>query len=119
LTKIEQEDSLSIDLLEGNDERHKEIIRNSIVDKTEFGPVCIENRQDLTRLKRFRNSKQDLADIEALENDQKQKVLKNIQNLQDFYKRTRLLRTRLKKKSLERLKEEQIKQTNESNTENR
>jgi hypothetical protein len=48
-----------------------------------------------------------------------QKVLKDIQNLQDFYKRTRLLRTRLKKKSLERLKEEQIKQTNESNTENR
>jgi hypothetical protein len=48
-----------------------------------------------------------------------QKVLKDIQNLQDFYKRTRLLRTRLKKKSLERLKEEQIKQSNGSDTENR
>jgi hypothetical protein len=47
-----------------------------------------------------------------------QKVLKDIQNLQDFYKRTRLLRTRLKKKGLERLKEEQIKQTNGSDTEN-
>jgi hypothetical protein len=70
LTKIEEEDSLSIDLLEGNDERHKEIIRNSIVDKSEFGPVYIANRQDLIWLKRFRNSKQDLADIEALENDE-------------------------------------------------
>ena len=36
-----------------------------------------------------------------------QKVLKDIQNLQDFYKRTQLLRVRIKKKGLERLKDEQ------------
>lgn len=48
-----------------------------------------------------------------------EKVLRDIQNLRDFYKRTRVLRTRLKKKSLERLKDEQIKQTNGSDTENR
>jgi hypothetical protein len=70
LTKIEEEDSLSIDLLEGNEERHKEIIKNAMIDETEFGPVCIANREDLIWLKRFRNSKQDLADIEALENDE-------------------------------------------------
>jgi hypothetical protein len=32
LTKIEGEDSLSIDLLEGNEERHKEIIKNAVID---------------------------------------------------------------------------------------
>ena len=36
-----------------------------------------------------------------------QKVLRDIRNLQDFYKRTQSLRTRLKKKGLERLKTEQ------------
>jgi hypothetical protein len=36
-----------------------------------------------------------------------QKVLRDIQNLQDFFKRTQLIRTRLKKKGLERLKTEQ------------
>ncbi len=35
-----------------------------------------------------------------------QKVLRDIQNLQDFYKRTQLLRVRIKKKGLERLKVE-------------
>jgi hypothetical protein len=44
-----------------------------------------------------------------------QKVLRDIQNLQDFYKKTQLLRTRLKKKSLECLKD---KQSNGSETEN-
>jgi hypothetical protein len=44
-----------------------------------------------------------------------QKVLRDIQNLQDFFKRTQLLRTRLKKKGLERLKTEQA---NESGTKN-
>jgi hypothetical protein len=70
LTKIEGEYSLSIDLLEGNEERHKEIIKNAVIDETEYGLVSIANRRDLIWLKRFRNSKQDLADIEALENDQ-------------------------------------------------
>lgn len=73
LTKIEGEDSLSIDLLEGNEERHREIIKNAVIDETEFGRVYIANREDLIWLKRFRNSKQDLADIEALENDKNTK----------------------------------------------
>ena len=73
LTKIEGEDSLSIDLLEGSEERHRKIITNAVVDLTEYGPVSIANREDLIWLKRFRNSKQDIADIEALENDQNTK----------------------------------------------
>ncbi len=36
---------------------------------TEYGLTCIANREDLIWMKRFRNSKQDIADIEALEND--------------------------------------------------
>ncbi|MEA3224025.1 MAG: nucleotidyltransferase [Thermodesulfobacteriota bacterium] len=69
LTKIEEEDSLTIDLLVGNEERHKEIIKNAVVEKTEYGLTCIASREDLIWMKRFRNSKQDIADIEALEND--------------------------------------------------
>lgn len=69
LTKIEGEDSLTIDLLAGNEERHKKIIENTIVEETEYGLTCIASREDLIWMKRFRNSKQDLADIEALEND--------------------------------------------------
>ena len=69
LTKIEGEDSLTIDLLVGNEGRHKEIIENAIVEETEYGLTCIASREDLIWMKRFRNSKQDIADIEALEND--------------------------------------------------
>ena len=36
-----------------------------------------------------------------------QKVVRDIQNLQDFYKRTKLLRARIKKKDLERSKVKQ------------
>ncbi len=63
LTKIEEEDSLTIDLLVGNEERHRQIIKNSIVEETEYGSVCIACREDLIWMKRFRNSKQDIADI--------------------------------------------------------
>ena len=69
LTKIEGEDSLTIDLLVGNEERHKKIIENAIVEETEFGLTCIASREDLIWMKRIRNSKQDIADIEVLEND--------------------------------------------------
>ncbi len=44
-----------------------------------------------------------------------QKVLRDIHNLQDFYKRTQLLRVRIKKKGLERLK---VEKANGSGTEN-
>jgi hypothetical protein len=61
--------SLTIDLLVGNEERHKEIIKNAVVEETEYGLTCIASREDLIWMKRLRNSKQDIADIEALEND--------------------------------------------------
>jgi len=37
-----------------------------------------------------------------------QKVVRDIQNLQDFYKKTKLLRGRIKKKDLERYKVKQV-----------
>jgi len=69
LSKIEGEDSLAIDLLEAREERHSRIIENAIIEKTEYGLVYIATREDLIWMKRLRNSKQDIADIEALEND--------------------------------------------------
>jgi hypothetical protein len=36
-----------------------------------------------------------------------QKVLRDIENLRDFYKRTEVLRTKIKKKGLARMKAEQ------------
>jgi len=69
LTKIEGEETLTIDLLTGNEEKHREIIKNAIIEETEYGLTCIANREDLIWMKRIRNSKQDIADIEALEND--------------------------------------------------
>jgi hypothetical protein len=69
LTKIEGEDSLTIDILEAAEERHIRIIENAITEKTEYGFVNIATREDLIWMKRLRNSKQDIADIEALEND--------------------------------------------------
>ncbi len=38
-------------------------------DKGRHREICIVNREDLIWMKRFRNSKQDIADIEALENE--------------------------------------------------
>jgi len=73
LTKIEGEESLTIDLLTGNEEKHREIIKNAIIEETEYGLTCIANREDLIWMKRIRNSKQDIADIEALENDKNSK----------------------------------------------
>ncbi|CAK0780461.1 hypothetical protein CCP3SC15_750015 [Gammaproteobacteria bacterium] len=69
LTKIEEENFLTIDLLVGNEERYKEIIKNSIVEETEHGLTCIASREDLIWMKQLRNPKQDIADIEALENE--------------------------------------------------
>ncbi len=70
LTKFDGEDYLTIDMLVGNEKRHGEIIENAVVEETEYGPVRIASREDLIWLKRFRNSQQDRADIEALKNDE-------------------------------------------------
>jgi hypothetical protein len=62
----------------------------------QYGIVYIATREALIWMKRLRNSKQDIADIEALENVKNEKVIRDINNLQDFCRRTRLLRSRIK-----------------------
>lgn len=73
LTKFEGEDLLTVDVLAGNEERHREIIANAITEQTEFGIVRIATREDLIWMKRLRNSQQDIADIERLKSDQDSK----------------------------------------------
>lgn len=73
LTKCEGEEFLTIDLLAGNDKKHEKVIENAVGEETEHGMVRIATREDLIWMKRFRNSKQDIADIEALENDEDRK----------------------------------------------
>jgi predicted nucleotidyltransferase len=73
LTKVRGDDFLTVDLLVGNDERHREIVENAVTETTEFGKVRIATREDLIWMKRLRSSQQDLADIEQLENDKDSK----------------------------------------------
>lgn len=73
LTKIEGEETLTVDIMAGNDKRHLEIIQNAVTEETEFGVIRIASREDLIWMKRFKSSKQDIADIEALENDANRK----------------------------------------------
>ena len=63
------DDLIVIDLLLGHEERHREIIQNSIADESPAGTVRLANRADLIWMKRLRNSKQDEADIDNLEHE--------------------------------------------------
>jgi len=54
-----------------NEEKQRAIIRGAIEEKTEqFGVVRIAWKSDVIWMKQKRNSKQDIADIEALQNEQ-------------------------------------------------
>jgi hypothetical protein len=69
LTKFQGADFLTVDLLVGNEERHRRIVDGALIEDTEFGKVRIATREDLIWMKRLRSSQQDLADIEQLRND--------------------------------------------------
>jgi len=64
------EDEMMIDILVARDEVVRKIIQNAVEAESEEGEVRIANKKDLIWLKRTRNSKQDQADIEKLENDE-------------------------------------------------
>jgi predicted nucleotidyltransferase len=66
----DEEDEMLIDVLVANNEEVRRIIRNAVAAESEDGRVMLANRGDLIRLKRMRDSKQDQADIEKLEDDQ-------------------------------------------------
>ncbi len=75
--KTDNEDHLVVDILEGNESRHKEIIDKTIGAESQAGVARIANKTDLIWLKRFRNSDQDKVDIRKLEDDQDRKNYKS------------------------------------------
>ena len=67
--KVQNGYEMIIDVLVAGTDRHKEIIRNASHAESEDGIVRVADKKDLIWLKRLRNSKQDQADIEKLENE--------------------------------------------------
>ncbi len=64
------EDEMLIDLLIARDEEAMNVIRNAVKAESEHGTVMVADKRDLVWLKQTRSSKQDLADIENLENEE-------------------------------------------------
>ena len=60
---------MMIDILIAKDEAVRKIIRNTVKAESEEGRVMVADKKDLIWLKRLRDSKQDQADIERLEDD--------------------------------------------------
>ena len=65
----DEEDEMLIDVLVAKSEEVRRIIRNAVEAESEEGSVMLANKRDLIWLKRMRDSKQDQADIEKLEDD--------------------------------------------------
>ena len=64
--KVEGEDFLVVDILVGNEEKHRNVVGNALEEKSEKGVVKIANKNDLIWLKKMRNSDQDKVDIKRL-----------------------------------------------------
>lgn len=67
--KIVNEDHMMIDALVPTLEIGRKIINNVVIAESKDGKVKIASKEDLIWLKSLRNSKQDQADIERLQND--------------------------------------------------
>lgn len=60
-------DQMIVDLLVAGNEKHLEIIKNALIAQGEHGIAHVAEKTDIIWLKRQRNSLQDQADIERLE----------------------------------------------------
>ena len=60
-------DLIVIDLLLGHQDKHAEIIAQSVLDESPAETVRLATREDLIWMKQMRGSKTDQADIEQLE----------------------------------------------------
>lgn len=69
LKVAKEEDEMLIDILVAKDEEVTKIIRNAVEAESAEGRVMLASKNDLIWLKRTRDSKQDQADIEKLEDD--------------------------------------------------
>jgi hypothetical protein len=67
--KVTPQDEILIDILLAKEEEVKRIIQNAVEAESEEGRVMIAGKKDLIWLKRKRDSKQDQADIEKLEDE--------------------------------------------------
>ena len=61
-------DQMIIDLLVAGNKKHLEIIKNALIAQGEHGIAHVAEKSDIIWLKRQRNSLQDQADIERLDN---------------------------------------------------
>lgn len=69
LKVVDEEDEMLIDVLVARNEEVRTIIGNALEAQSEQGTVMLVDKRDLIWLKRTRDSKQDQADIEKLENE--------------------------------------------------
>ena len=69
LKVVAPEDEMLIDILVAKGEEVKRIIKDAVAAESEEGKVMLASKKDLIWLKRARDSKQDQADIEKLEDD--------------------------------------------------
>ena len=69
ISKIQDDDTMTIDLLAGEGEIYQEVITEALRADDLAGMVSVARKEHLIWLKKKRNSKQDQADIEALENE--------------------------------------------------
>lgn len=67
--RITDSEEMMIDVLVAGTDQLKRIIQNAVEAESKEGKVRVVGKKDLIWLKRFRNSKQDQADIEKLENE--------------------------------------------------
>ncbi len=67
--KVVGEEEMMMDILLANTPDHQQIIERAIQTEAEAGPVRVAAKDDLIRLKSFRNSDQDQVDIKGLQND--------------------------------------------------
>jgi len=67
--KVLDEDEMIINILIAEIKEVRRIIRDSVEAESEEGRIKIASRKDLIWLKRMRDSKQDRADIEKLEDE--------------------------------------------------
>ncbi len=70
--KVRDEDEMLIDILIAGTDEVRRIIRDAVKAESEEGKARIASRKDLIWLKRMRDSKQDQADIEKLEDEENQ-----------------------------------------------
>jgi len=67
--KVTGEEEMMVDILLANTPDHQQIIARAVQTEAEAGPVRVAVKDDLIRLKSFRNSDQDQVDIKGLQDD--------------------------------------------------